>query len=288
MQICEIPGPIGAEVRDFDAARPPGDGERAGLRRAFDERHLLLFRAPGLGDPEHVRLAGLFGPVYDEYGDGRGWHFVSNVRREAIIGHGPLLFHSDLAFTPEPTLGLSLYALDVPPGGAPTRFANAVRALERLPGELRARLDGLHARHLFDLTTQAGGVRYREATLPAREPRAVHPLVLRHPRSGRPILYASEMQTDGIVELAPDESEALIAQLFAALYAPDNLYEHRWRSGDLLVWDNLALQHGRSAPDLPRTLRRVTLARKGVPEQVPGFRSPHALARSPWILRGCR
>jgi taurine dioxygenase len=82
------------------------------------------------------------------------------------------------------------------------------------------------------------------------------------------------MQTDRIAELDPVESEALIEQLFAALYAPDNVYEHRWRPGDLLIWDNLALQHGRDAPERPRTLRRVTLAHKGVPDQVAGFPYP--------------
>jgi taurine dioxygenase len=280
MFIQEIPGPIGVDVMDFDPAAPLGAEDLARLREAFDQRHLLRIRAPGLGDLDHVRLAGCFGPIYDEYGNGKGFHFLSNVRPDAIIGHGPLLFHSDLAFTAEPTLGLSLYAIDVPADGAPTRFANAVRALESLPVEVRARLDALHAYHLFDLTTQAGGARYREATLPAREPRAVHPVVLRHPRSGRPILYVSEMQTDRIAELAPDDGEALLQQLFAALYAPGNLYEHRWRAGDLLIWDNLALQHGRNAPDLPRTLRRVTLARRGLPEMIPGFRTAYTLQQA--------
>src|SRR5262247_3011580 len=125
MQLRHMTGPIGAEVSDLDLAGPLAAVDREALRRAFDSRHLLLFRAPGLGDREHVRLVRCFGPVYDEYGDGRGWHFVSNVRRDAIIGHGPLLFHSDLAFTPEPTLGLSLYAVDVPADGAPTRCAPA-------------------------------------------------------------------------------------------------------------------------------------------------------------------
>lgn len=280
MELRELPGPMGVEVRGLDPGQPVGEADLELLRRAFDERHLLLVRAPGLGDREHVRFAGCFGPVYDEYGDGSGYAFVSNVQRDAIIGHGPLLFHSDLAFTPEPTLGLSLYGVEVPEDGAPTRFANAVRALERLPRATRTRLDGLHALHLFDLTTQRGGARYRDATLPASEPRAVHPVVLRHPRSGREILYVSQMQTDRIVELEAQESEVLVQELFAALYAPDNVYEHPWRTGDLLVWDNLALQHGRNAPDLPRTLRRVTLAHKGVPDQVRGFGAPYGLARA--------
>jgi taurine dioxygenase len=279
VELRELSPALGCEVADFDATAPPAPDELAELRHAFDERHLLCFRAPGLGDREHVQLARHFGPIYDEFGDGRGWHFVSNARRDAIIRTGPLLFHSDLAFTPEPTPGLSLFGVEVPEDGAPTRFANAARALSALPPELRTRIRGLHALHLYDLTTQAGGARYRDASVPAREPRAIHPVVLRIPRSGREALYVSEMQTDRIVELASDDSEAVLAELFAALYAPHNLYEHRWRAGDLLIWDNLALQHARHAPDRPRTLRRVTLARVGVPEQVPWFGShPHTTA----------
>jgi alpha-ketoglutarate-dependent taurine dioxygenase len=281
MEIRELSPALGVLVSGLDPAAPIDPRDLEALRHAFRERHLLLVRAPELGDLEHVRFARLFGPVYDEYGDTLGYHFVSNVKSGAIIGHGPLLFHSDLAFTPEPTLGLSLYAVEVPDDGAPTRFANAVRALERLPAAVRAKLSGLHALHLYDLTHQYGDVRYREADLPAREPRAVHPVLLRDPRDGREILYVSQMQTDRILELAPDEGEALLQELFSALYAPDNVYEHRWRPGDLLIWDNLALQHGRNAPDLPRTLRRVTLAHKGTPDQVPWFPSPHRAARAP-------
>jgi taurine dioxygenase len=273
MRLRELSPALGCEVSDFDAAAPPRPSELALLRRALSDHHLLFFRAPGLGDREHVRLASHFGPVYDEFGDGRGWHFVSNARRNAIIRTGPLLFHSDLAFTPVPTPGLSLYGIEVPEDGAPTRFANAARALDALPAELRLRLGGLHGLHLYNLTTQAGGVRYRDAEVPAREPRAKHPVLLHNPRSGRDVLYVSEMQTDRIVELDPAESEAILAQLFAELYAPENIYEHCWRPGDLLIWDNLALQHARRAPENPRTLRRVTLARVGVPEQVPWFRS---------------
>jgi len=280
VEIRELSGALGVQVSGLDLAAPIGEDDLETLRRAFRERHLLALRAPGLGDLDHVRFAGAFGPVYDEYGDGLGYHFVSNVKRGAIIGHGPLLFHSDLAFTPEPTLGLSLYAVEVPEDGAPTRFANAVRALARLPAETRRRLAGLRALHLYDLTNQYGGVRYREADLPDREPRATHPVLLRDPRFERDILYVSQMQTDRILELGADESEALLQQLFSALYAADNVYEHRWQSGDLLLWDNLALQHGRDAPDLPRTLRRVTLAHKGVPDQVTWFPSPHNAARA--------
>jgi taurine dioxygenase len=88
----------------------------------------------------------------------------------------------------------------------------------------------------------------------------VHPVLRRHPRTGQDVLYVSAMQTDRIMELGPEHSEALLEALWDVLYAPDNVYEHEWRVDDLVLWDNQAVQHGRSElPDTgARTLRRVT------------------------------
>ena len=265
-------GALGVEVRGLDLSKPLPSGDRRLLLQAYRDHHLLYLHCPGLSGDAQLGFAEIFGPPFDER-PGEFLQYVSNVRADRIIDEGALLFHSDLAFTPQPTLGLSLFALEIPASGASTSFANAERAWARLPEALRARLDGLHARHLFDLTTQRGDVPYRDAKLPDREPRARHPVCLRDSSSGRGILYVSRMQTDRILELAPAESDALLEELFAELYAPQNVYEHRWGEGDLLVWNNLALQHAR--PDMPdreaRTLRRVTLAREGVAGQVEGF-----------------
>ena len=263
---------LGVEVRglDLSGAIDPGDRER--LLRAYDDHHLLFLRCPDLPGDAQLRFAEIFGPLFDER-PGKFLQYVSNVRDDRIIDEGALLFHSDLAFTPKPTLGLSLFAVEVPSTGAETSFANAVRAWSRLPGALRERLEGLHARHLFDLTSQRGDRPYRDGELPAREPRSQHPVCLRDPRSGLEILYVSRMQTDRILELSEPESDVLLEELFAELYALDNVYEHRWEQGDLLVWNNLTLQHAR--PEMPeveaRTLRRVTLATEGVVSQVEGF-----------------
>src|SRR5690606_36994699 len=100
-------------------------------------------------------------------------------------------------------------------------------------------------------------------------PTAEHPVVMPHPVTGDDLLYVSAMQTDSIVGLPEDESEALLARCWEVLYAPDNVYEHVWSPGDLLVWDNLALHHARRAVSGRRTLRRVpvgsTLARIRTP-----------------------
>ena len=114
---------------------------------------------------------------------------------------------------------------------------------------------------MFDLRSAAGDQRFRIADLPRGAPQARHPALLPHPDTGAPILYVSEMQTDHLVGMSSEESEQLLAEAFATLYRPENCYEHRWRPGDLVVWDNLALQHGRGpiVDGDRRSLRRVAV-----------------------------
>jgi taurine dioxygenase len=108
---------------------------------------------------------------------------------------------------------------------------------------------------------------------PAYLPQVERPAIIPHPVTGEPILYVSEMQTARIGDLDPEDSEALLTALFAELYAPENVHEHRWRNGDLVIWDNLALQHSR--PDLtgcvPRRLQRVAVADKSFFDLCPQF-----------------
>ena len=109
-------------------------------------------------------------------------------------------------------------------------------------------------------------------------PRAVHPLVLVHPRTGTPILYVGEMQAERVVELDEQASRDLLDELLAHLYRPEHRYDHAWAVGDVVVWDNLALQHGRGAvtDDGPRTLRRVALAEHTIGQLIPELADRYA------------
>jgi taurine dioxygenase len=113
--------------------------------------------------------------------------------------------------------------------------------------------------------------RQRSSTAPENWPGTEHPVLGLHPRPQGPVLRLNENHTDRIVELDDISGEALIQRLFTHLYSGAHTYEHRWCSGDLIVWDNIALQHGR--PDLPsgvrRTLQRVELGTHGYDELMP-------------------
>jgi taurine dioxygenase len=273
MHTTRLSPALGVAVHDVDprGGIDPGGAEADELRRLLAEHQLLLLHCPDLSGEDQVRFTRLFGPVLHERSHLPEYMFVSNVVEGAAVPEGRLLFHSDLAFTPEPHPGICLYALTMPPGGCPTRFASAARAAERLSPALRARLARREGLHVYDLIAKRGDRRYRDHDTDPRCPRQRHPVLLRNPRSGRDVLYVSEMQTDSIVGLPPDESDALLAELFGFLYAPDNVYEHRWAVGDLVMWDNLAVQHGRGEvpDDHERTLRRVALGERSIVQMIP-------------------
>lgn len=258
VELVRIDASFGVEVRGLDLGAPIDDATATTLRAALAEHLLLVWRGIDLDGPGHRQLMSCFGTLSDETKGGDGWTYVSNDRPDGRIREGELLFHSDLAFTPAPIHVLSLYAVDVPADGAPTAFVDTASALASLPVSLRTRIEALRARHVFDLTDSRGDRAFRLDDLGERAAWAEHPMVLTDPTSGRDVLFVSEMQTDRVVDVDPAESEALLAELRSHLYVADRTYTHRWRNGDLLVWDNIALQHARGTmSDAPRTLRRV-------------------------------
>ena len=218
-------------------------------------------------------VVALFGPVVRSGLDGGG--YVTNEPVENnYLWTSALAFHSDLAFSPHPVLGISLYAEAVEDDRTSTYFVDATRAYRRLPESKKQALAGLHAPHVFGANLAGPN----PEDLPPHLPRHVHPLVMRHPRTGEDILYASLTQTARIVELPKTERDQMVAEILAALYRQDEIYEHRWRKGDLLVWDNLALQHARGdiASVGIRRLRRVASAVAGFEELYPELDSPPA------------
>ena len=251
--------PMGVEVRGVDPSDLAADGSVVSNRlRALLAEHLLLYLpVPGLTAEEQMRIAGIFGPVLDESRDGSGWTYVSNVEEGGVLGEWEFLYHSDLEFTDDPVRVLSLYAVELPAGPTTTRFANGVVAAARLDDETRARLVGRQAVHVYPLLEARGDQRYRLADVDDGAARAEHPALVTHPVTGAEILYVTAMQTDSIVGVPESESEEMLKRCWETLYAPENVYEHRWRVGDLVVWDNLALQHARDAVTGRRTLRRV-------------------------------
>jgi taurine dioxygenase len=251
--------PFGVEL-DLDLRQPLTDAQQDELRRLYTTHLLIMVRDQHLSIDDQVRVLGHLGPLLLS-GDSSG-----QIRHDNGLHTSALAFHTDLAFCREPLHGISLHALEV--GETSTRFADARGAYGRLDPRLRERIAECEALNVFSVKLDA---RNRDADVDPSLPRAIHPVVWHHAVTGEPFVYVCENQTDSIVGLPPDESEEVIAALFAALYDPDQILEHHWRPGDIVIWDNLAVQHGRRdiAQHGPRVLQRVALGTRGMWEQSP-------------------
>jgi alpha-ketoglutarate-dependent taurine dioxygenase len=258
---------FGAEIEGITLQTPLADEDAQQLRDLFDDRGLLVFRDVEIDTTLQERLTYSMigreapGPSGEAEGTPRKETFISNKEAGGIAPFGRLLWHSDAMWSEQPFQALSLYGVDVAQPSVPTLFASTQSAWDELPDELRARADELHALHI---TGQVDRGRYADGEVlkPIRtqEQTTTTRIVARHPRTGRSMLYVCEQCTREVCELPPDESEALLEELFAYLYDPEHTLEHHWRQGDLVVWDNLAVQHGR--PDVhtegpARTLRKI-------------------------------
>jgi alpha-ketoglutarate-dependent taurine dioxygenase len=265
---------FGAEVAGIDASAKLDDADEALLRQSFDDRGLLLFRGlEGLPAAYQNYLASVVIGMENAAGAGEkdedAAYFVSNKRAGGGAPYGRLLFHSDMMWADEPFQVLTLFALEVEPPVVPTSFTSAGERWDALPANLRAQVAGRHAMHVTGQQMRAeedDGELLRPQRDTVRT--TTKPVAYQHPRTGRTLLYVSQMMTGKIVELPDDESEALLRELFDHLYAPAALWTHEWRNGDLVMWDNLAIQHARGNVEIEgpvRTLRKVIAPRPTLP-----------------------
>jgi taurine dioxygenase len=269
MRAVPVSEALGVELLDFDIKRPSGAAERSELRELLCEHHLLLVRGQDLTADDQTRFVGYFGPLHTR-ADGMKETYVTNVTATGEpaprTGTARLIWHQDGTYGLRPGIATSLWAQDVAPDSVPTLYANAVRALERMPADLRARIEPLHALHLRDTQEERTDYRWREENVPpGAEPgrflRHEHPIVYQMPHTDQKTILVNQLMTSHVVELPLDEGEALIQELFSLIYADDNVYAHHWQTNDMIVWDNFALHHCRPAElGLPvRRLRRQSL-----------------------------
>jgi alpha-ketoglutarate-dependent taurine dioxygenase len=254
---------IGAEVEGLELRDPLDTDTISRLRAAFDDRGVLVLRGLDIDeDLQRYLVFALVGetPAEDNH---RRAAYVSNRKEKGSAPYGRLLFHCDNMWSQTPQRVISLYGLSVEPPSAPTQFVSMAHAWDTLPAKLRTRLEGLEARHGFGddgyYPNRGGDADVIDAKM-AETRSLVRPVGFRHPRTGRRLLYVSQQSTLEIVGLPPAENEALLAEIFAHLYRPKFVLEHDWREGDLVVWDNIATQHGRGTVNLQgpeRTLRKV-------------------------------
>lgn len=246
--------PFGIEV-DCDLAAPLTDARAERLLGLLRQGGgFLLARGQSLTMEQQTALMERIGPIIRRPQENG---YIS-TEVGAASSRTELSFHADAAYTEAPFAAISLHAVDVVDDASGTRFVSAERGYASMPPELRARLDGTCA-EMISPTLEGVGVRACDQREPGATERAKHPAVRVNPRTGRACIGVSEMHTTRLCGMDWDDSRALLGAVYDHLYAPENHTEHLWRRGDIVIWDNLTLQHARSslATAGRRVLQRV-------------------------------
>jgi taurine dioxygenase len=280
LEIIPTGAALGAEVMTGDLRALDG-AVFARVVKAWHDHAVVLFRGQTLTDGDLIAFGRRFGdldiaPVQE---NGRRFvegipeiYIVSNVKvnGEAIgsLGDGEAVWHTDMSYAAMPPKASMLYALEVPPRGGNTSFCSMYAIYESLPAALRAHIEGLLIKH--DGTYNSGGY-LRQGVTPTGDPRtspgALHPLVCTHPDTGRRLLYLGRRRNAYIAGLDLAESEALLDELWSYVARPDVAWEHAWRAGDLVLWDNRCTMHRRDAfdPGARRIMHRTQVKGETAP-----------------------
>jgi taurine dioxygenase len=186
-------------------------------------------------------------------------NIVADGKPIGAFGDGEMWFHHDTSYYPEPHRATLLYSMKLPTHGGNTCFSNMYRAYDAIPGPLRDRLEGRRVMQMHDY------LRRQRLDIDTADLRRIRhheqPIFITHPATGRKALYVSRLMSAQIEGLSRNESEAILEQLFDISESPAIIYEHEWKLGDLVIWDNWSSIHARKdfPRDQERLLRRLTI-----------------------------
>jgi taurine dioxygenase len=246
---------IGAEIRGIDLTQPLDDATYNEIRAALNERGVIFFRDQTITPAHQVAFARPFGETYIDPAGGigrlAGYPAIGEVRKEPEetrnIGGN---WHTDHSFDPDPPLGSILLARELPDYGGDTLFASMFAAYDALSEGLKKTLEGLNAVHAkmraFDGLPSDRKVSAEErakiqAKFVARD--AIHPVVPRHPETGRRLLFVNPTYTRRFEGWTEQESEPLLKYLFQHAARPEFTYRFEWREGSIAFWDNRSVWH---------------------------------------------
>jgi alpha-ketoglutarate-dependent taurine dioxygenase len=275
MDVIPTGGPLGAEITGIDLSKGISEADRKLIFDAYTAHLVLLFRGQSLSFDDLLRLRELFGPpgltANQLLGLGRKKYYpdevptditiISNIiddggKPRGSLGDGEAFWHTDSSFTETPISASLLHAIEVTETGGETAFLNMYRAHDEMPPDLSARIAGKFANH-SKVHSSDGTKRpeFADVTDPSKAPGVRHPMVRTHPVTGKKCLYLGRRLNSYIFDLPLAESEKLLDEIWAHTCRDRYVWEHKWKVGDLLVWDNRCVMHHRNA--FPANARRL-------------------------------
>ena len=277
LQITPLSDRLGAEVTGIDLAQPLDADTRRRLYDAWIEHAVLVIRDQKLQPPQFAAAARIFGglleqqlkkfslPEYPEVGTISSRDLPLVDGKLHVRGENFHTDHSNFAAPPKATM---LHAVALPKTGGDTQFVDVRAAFDDLPDERRQALAPLRSAHVYESSQSPRKMAALSAEERAAVPQTLQPLVIRHPESGRAALYLNTGRMEGVEGLPREAGFKLIDELYAHATQAKYEYRHRWRAGDVVIWDNRSVMHQANAdfdPNEYRFLYRVML--QGAPLQ---------------------
>jgi taurine dioxygenase len=259
---------IGAEIRGLDLRDKPDEETIKAIYQAWLDHIVIIFPEQKLSQEDFVRATGFFGELseisrpakYSPKGYSSllpGIMMISNIRENGepigALPDGEMMFHHDMIHAPIPSKGTLLYAVEIPSTGGNTLFASGYAAYESLDPAVRSRIEGRRAKHHYNY----GAVVKNDPKATEAFAESTQPAFRTHEETGRKAVYVNRLMTVKVLDMPDDESERLLSALYDQAEKPEFVYTHRWRKGDLLLWDNRCSSHART--DFPSHERRLML-----------------------------
>ena len=266
MHIQQISGNIGAEISDVDLANVTSEQVER-IKKAWLDHKVLVYRDQHISVEEHIAFGRNFGEL-EIHPFAKGGHVglgdypqILRITSNAEKEFAAVIFHSDVTWREEPSLGSILRGVVIPEIGGDTCFASAVAAYELLPDEVKSQIDGLYAVH--DFTKSIGEKFTEEERLELQEkyPPVRHPVVRTHPETGERSIYTNGYHTAYIEGVSSEESDRLLALLEKTIMNPAVQFRLKWDVDTFVMWDNRSSQHAVAADFYPneRIVERVTI-----------------------------
>jgi taurine dioxygenase len=273
---------LGADVRGIDLSSNLDAAVFQEIYRAWNDHLVLRFRDQHMDDDALVAFSRRFGdldmaptPAAGELRASAALPevaVISNIVRDGTavgsLGNSELVWHQDMSYNELPPKASLLYGIETPSAGGETFFYNLYEAYATLPESLRTCVQDLSCKH--DATRNSSGQLrkgFRERYSNSERPGAIHPLVVRHPETGRPSLYLGRRPNAWVVGLSDRDSDVLLDELWAHIQQGPHKWTQEWRQGDLVIWDNRCTLHRRNQldPSLPRLMHRTQVRDKTRP-----------------------